>query len=67
MILMKSAIDYNVCAHLGQFEPELVGGDGGEGVRGPGEVVVRQVVVQAARREHQAGRRAYREHICVIK
>ena len=58
MIHMKHAIDHNICAHLGQFEPELVGGDGGEGVGGPGEVVVRQVVVQAARGEHQPGRRA---------
>ena len=55
MILMKNAIDYNIWTHPGQFEPELVGGDGGEGVSGPGEVVVCQVMVQAARGEHQAG------------
>lgn len=39
--------------HLGHLKPELVCSDRGEGLSGPGEVVVGQVVVEAGTSEHQ--------------
>ena len=41
--------------HLGNFEFNLVGEDGGERLRGPGEVEVSQVVVQCGGGEDQRG------------
>ena len=42
-----------VWSHLGGFEFDLVGEDGGDGLRGPGEVEVVEVVVEAGGGEHQ--------------